>query len=101
MGKISKVWRVFRNKNNKWFAVILNVDKSKVINNESGEIEIINVKLDDLVNKYQKEKGYALAYHMNKKSWITIILDDTLQDETIIKLIDISYKNVRSKNARI
>lgn len=38
---------------------------------------------------------------MNKKSWITIILDDTLQDETIIKLIDISYKNVRSKNARI
>lgn len=56
MGKISKVWRVFRNKNNKWFAVILNVDKSKVINNEYGEIEIINVKLDDLVNKYQKKR---------------------------------------------
>ena len=74
---------VFRNKNNKWFAVILNVDKSKVINNEYGEIEIINVKVDDLVNKYQKEKGYALAYHMNKKSWITIILDDTCKDEKI------------------
>ena len=56
MGKISKVWRVFRNKNNKWFAVILNVDKSKVINNEYGEIEIINVKLNDLVNKYQKKR---------------------------------------------
>ena len=49
---------IFRSKtSNKWFAAILNVDKSKVINNESGEIEIINVKVDDLVNSYLKEKG--------------------------------------------
>lgn len=90
---------IFRSKtSNKWFAAILNVDKSKVINNESGEIEIINVKVDDLVNDYLKEKGIAPAYHMSKKSWITIILDDTLKDGKIMELIDISYEIVNKKS---
>lgn len=93
---------IFRSKSsNKWFAAILNVDKSKVINNESGEIEIINVKVDDLVNDYLKEKGIAPAYHMSKKSWITIILDDTCKDEKIMELIDISYKLVNKKSTWI
>lgn len=93
---------IFRSKtSNKWFAAILNVDKSKVINNESGEIEIINVKVDDLVNDYLKEKGIFPAYHMSKKSWITIILDDTCKDEKIMELIDISYEIVNKKRTWI
>lgn len=93
---------IFRSKSsNKWFAAILNVDKSKVINNESGEIEIINVKVDDLVNDYLKEKGIFPAYHMSKKSWITIILDDTCKDEKIMELIDISYELVNKKSTWI
>ncbi len=93
---------IFRSKtSNKWFAAILNVDKSKVINNESGEIEIINVKVDDLVNSYLKEKGIFPAYHMSKKSWITIILDDTCKDEKIMDLIDISYELVNKKSTWI
>lgn len=93
---------IFRSKtSNKWFAAILNVDKSKVINNESGEIEIINVKVDDLVNDYLKEKGIFPAYHMSKKSWITIILDDTCKDEKIMDLIDISYELVNKKSTWI
>ena len=93
---------IFRSKtSNKWFAAILNVDKSKVINNESGEIEIINVKVDDLVNSYLKENAIAPAYHMSKKSWITIILDDTCKDEKIMDLIDISYELVNKKSTWI
>ncbi len=93
---------IFRSKtSNKWFAAILNVDKSKVINNESGEIEIINVKVDDLVNDYLKEKGIFPAYHMSKKSWITIILNDTCKDEKIMDLIDISYELVNKKSTWI
>lgn len=93
---------IFRSKtSNKWFAAILNVDKSKVINNESGEIEIINVKVDDLVNSYLKEKGIFPAYHMSKKSWVTILLDDTCKDEKIMDLIDISYEIVNKKRTWI
>ena len=93
---------IFRSKSsNKWFAAILNIDKSKVINSESGEIEIINVKVSDLVNSYLKEKGIFPAYHMSKKSWITIILNDTCKDEKIMNLIDISYELVNKKSTWI
>lgn len=83
---------VFRNKKSeKWFAAILNVDKSKVIHNLSGEIEILNVKLDHHLDEYMGQAGIYPAYHMSKKSWVSIILDDTLSDEEIMKMVDISY----------
>ena len=84
---------VFRNsRSNKWFGVILNVDKSKIIHNLTGEIEIINLKLDDKVSEYFNHDGIYPAYHMNKQAWVSIILDDTLSDEEILKLVDISYE---------
>lgn len=84
---------VFRNsKSGKWFGLIMNVDKSKIIHSSSGRIEILNVKLDNHVEEYIKEKGIYPAYHMSKKSWVSIILDDTLSDEEIMNLVDTSYK---------
>ena len=86
---------VFRNKqNNKWFGIIANVDKSKIIKNKKGMVEVINVKLDNEVDKYLKINGIYPAYHMSKKSWVSIILDDTLTDKEIIELIDLSYQNI-------
>ena len=86
---------VFRNKNNdKWYGIIMNIDKSKITNG-SGEIEIIDIKSDEkTIQSFIKKKGYYEGYHMNKKSWLTIILDDTLSDEEIIKFIDESYNAV-------
>ena len=83
---------IFRNKSsNKWFGVIMNIDRSKLNSNESGEVEVLNVKLDDLVDTYLKEEGIYPAYHMSKKSWVCITLDNTLSNEEIINLIDISF----------
>lgn len=36
-------------------------------------------------------KSIMPGYHMNKEHWNTIILDDSLPDELIYKLIDDSY----------
>lgn len=36
-------------------------------------------------------KSIIPGYHMNKEHWNTIILDDSLPDELIYKLIDDSY----------
>ncbi len=89
---------IFRNKkNNKWYALIANIDLSK-IDNGTGEVEIINVKIDnnkitDLINK----KGYYQAYHMNKKEWISIILNDTISDKEIINLINESFDIINNK----
>ena len=85
-------YAVYRNKNNnKWYGIIMNIDLSK-LDKSSGEVEIINVKLNE--NKIQtllKQKGFYKAYHMSKSDWISIILNDTLKDEEIISLLDESY----------
>ena len=83
----------FKNRESKkWYALIMNLDKSKIESNSKGEIEILNLKLaPNKIEELLKQKGYYPAYHMNKKSWITIILDDTVSDETIMNLVDESY----------
>ena len=85
-------------KTKKWFALVGNVQLSKIDkkSNSMEEVEIINLKIkedekDILLNK----KGYHEAYHMNKKNWITIILDDTLSDQEIEKMISNSYNNIK------
>lgn len=84
-----------RSDNNKWFGIIMTVDKSKLYN-DKGLLEIINVKLDtDKIQNLLKRKGYYEAYHMNKKYWITIVLDDTLSDDDIEMLINESYNLVK------
>ena len=40
---------VFRCPNNKWFGLIMNIDESK-LNTHSGEVEIINIKLQSLIH---------------------------------------------------
>lgn len=85
---------IFREENSKWFGIIMNVDKSKIVKDtKSKKVEVIDLKLDDDVEKYLSKPNFYPAYHMNKKHWITIILDEALKDESIEKLIDISYKN--------
>ena len=87
---------VFRNaRSKKWFGIIMNIDRSKLNSNETGEIEVLNVKLDDKVQNYLGAKGIYQSYHLSKKSWISIILDNTLSDEKIMELVDLSYDNVR------
>lgn len=81
---------VFEN-NGKWFGIVMNVDRSK-FSDLSGEAEVLNVKLDrHKISNLIGKKGLYEAYHMNKKSWISIILDDTLSDDYIMDLIDESY----------
>ena len=83
---------VFRCPNNKWFGLIMNIDESK-LNTHSGEVEIINIKANNITELIKKE-GYYRAYHMNKEKWLTILLNDTVKDNEIITLIDESYNLV-------
>lgn len=87
---------VFKNKNNdKWYGIIMNIDRSKIDKDANGEIEIIDVKVDaNEVDSYLKQEGFYLAYHMNKKNWLTLVLDDTIPDEIIHQFIDRSYQLV-------
>ena len=92
---------VFRNKDTKkWYGIIMNIDKHKIIKNATGKVDILDIKLEPLkIENLLSKTGFFPAYHMNKKSWITIILDDTLTDDTIMELIHESYSySIGSKN---
>lgn len=83
---------VFRNKSNKkWYGIIMYINKNK-IDQEDKMVEVMNVKLPpEQINSLLKHQGYYRAYHMNKKYWITFILDDTIDDDELMNLIDISH----------
>ncbi len=93
-------YATFKNKdNNKWYAIIMNIDKNKLDEKTNGEVEIINIKLNpDEIVDLLKLNGFYPAYHMNKKSWISIILNNNLSDEYIMNLIDESYRYTLNKN---
>ena len=83
---------VYRNiRSNKWFGIIMNIPKNKIVGDDEKEIEVLNVNLDLASSIYLKQKGIYPSYHMNKKNWVSIILDDTLNDEDIMNLIQISF----------
>ncbi|MDE5996362.1 MAG: MmcQ/YjbR family DNA-binding protein [Eubacterium sp.] len=82
---------VRRSDNKKWYLVLLTVSRSK-LGFESDEIvEVIDLRMKpEEVEKIDKVKILP-GYHMNKKHWITVVLDGTVPIDEIIALIDESY----------
>lgn len=85
---------IFRNqKTRKWFLLLMKINQNKLDHKTNQMIEIINLKLDkDKIVNLISKPGFYPAYHMNKKNWITIILNDTLKDDTIMEMIEESYQ---------
>lgn len=85
---------IFRNpESKKWYAAILDVEGSKIKRGKSGIIEVLDIKLNpEEIQELLLQKNFYPAYHMNKKSWITIILDESLSDKCIMDFIEKSHK---------
>ncbi len=84
--------------NHKWYGLITPLNKNKLDNKTNKTIEILNIKLDPKeIEELLKKEGFYKAWHMNKKYWITIILDNTLSTNEIMNLIDKSYNLVKPK----
>ncbi|MEE0957539.1 MAG: MmcQ/YjbR family DNA-binding protein [Ruminococcus sp.] len=81
--------------NRKWYALLGSVPLDKVNKDASSsqKVEVINVKVGDVKSLLEK-KGYYPGYHMNKKCWVSVILDDKVADAEIYQLIDDSYNSV-------
>ena len=87
---------VFRDNNSKkWFGIIMYIKKDRLIKDAEGFVEVMNLKTDEITQELLKEKGLYPAYHMNKKHWISIMLDNYVTNERAFELIDISYNNIK------
>ena len=86
------------NEKNKWYALFLDVEYNKLNKNTdiTTKVKILNVKYPtDRILKIIDNKNIFPAYHMNKKHWISIVIDKNIKLETIKELIDISYSLVK------
>ncbi len=85
---------VFRNSiNNKWFAVVMDVERQKLGLEGNGKVDVLNVKCDPiLIGSLRLSKGYLPTYHMSKDKWISVLLDGTVADNEIKDLIHLSYE---------
>ena len=84
---------VFRRKDNKkWYAAILTVQRNRFGFDSDEFVEVIDLraKKED-VPQLIKQKNIYPGWHMNKKSWITIILDKSMAFDEICSYIETSY----------
>lgn len=81
--------------NNKWYAITMRIPANKIGINSQKYINIINLKnKEEKINSLIDNKKYFKAYHMNKKYWFTINLNEEVDFEKIRELIDQSYNLV-------
>ena len=83
---------VLRHPNGKWYAVLMQVEKSRLGLEGDTKVDIIDVKCDpDMVGLLTQTYGFLPGYHMNKKYWITMLLDGTVSEAKILDFLDMSY----------
>lgn len=83
---------VRRQDNRKWYAVFITVQKRKLGFESDGSVEVIDLRTaPEDIEKYVDGVKILPGYHMNKKHWITICLDGSVQIEEILKKINESY----------
>ena len=89
---------VFRHPGNqKWFALAMNIPGVKIGLTDGRMIDVVNMKCapEIIESMAGVECGVYRAYHMNKMHWLTVALDGSCDDETIVWLLEISFDLTR------
>lgn len=79
----------------KWYGLMMTIPYTSLGIEKEGKVDVLNIK-----NTPQKieclidHQRYFPAYHMNKKYWMSVIIDQSLNEEDIFQLIDESYQLV-------
>lgn len=88
--------------NNKWFAVVMDVPKSKFGFSDNENISVVNLKCDPLlIGSIIKENGIFPAYHMNKAYWVSVWLDGAVEREKIEWLLSLSFDLTKKSNKKV
>ena len=81
-----------RKDNGKWFAVFMTVDRSRLGLSGTGRTDIMNIKSSELMTGSLLEEGSIIpAFHMNKKKWLTVLLDGSASVQLAEGCLKMSY----------
>lgn len=90
---------VLRHPNGKWYGLVMPVPRDRFGLPEDAVSDVLNVKCDPLMlGSVLLQKGFFPAYHMNKSSWISILLDGTVPLARVTAALQMSYALVSGKS---
>lgn len=91
--------------NQKWYALLLPITYAQLDftrhkpKDLSQEVDILNVKVKpDLLPDCLLQAGIYPSYHMNKRHWISISLDEQMSDKEILQWLNTSRALVERKH---
>ena len=97
---------VLRNRANaKWYGIVMSVDRKKLGLKGEGKVDILDVKFQPQAGGFLfSQKGVLPAYHLNRRTWIGVLLDGKTDEKLVFGMIedsaDIIAAGGKIKNAR-
>ena len=76
--------------NQKWYAILMRIPWDRLDKGREGLVEAVNLKHDQVADLLS-QNGIYPAFHMNKRYWISLPLDDTLTDKKVLELFERSW----------
>lgn len=71
----------------------MEVDKDRLGLPGEGACDVVNLKcVPEDVSALRLTKGILPAYHMNKNSWVSVLLDGSVPPELTCELLDTSFQ---------
>ena len=85
----------------KWYAAMMRVLPEKLGLTGEEALDVMDIKCSTImIGSLLSTKGFLPAYHMNKNHWISIVLDNSVPDDQITPLLELSYDNVAPKRRK-
>lgn len=83
---------VRRKDNRKWYGLFLLVEAGKLQLDGDVFYPLLDLRGEEAQIKKEDNRLFFPGYHMNKKHWYFVVLDERMDDEKIQELIDVSYR---------
>lgn len=88
--------------NNKWYGLIMRITYDKIDPHKTGAVDVLNVKLADmlLLDLLLKQEGIYYGYHIKRGKWLSVVLDGTVKPEAVFHMLDLSFEATASKQKK-
>ena len=82
--------------NRKWYAIAMKVSRRKFGFDSDESTDVVNLKVPTEFFCFDSGNGVFPAYHMNKRHWVSVLLNDASAD-TVKFLLSLSYEATQGK----